>query len=163
MLFQINIYFRSPATTAVPDRPLLSASPLQLVRRIRKQTFIRAGEKYSLAEGMSYNSARDELFLADYANKVVRAMSWRDNADDLRDVYRAPQNTDPRIWSVCHMSDSDTLFVCSGEYWPDRKYANWLVALNRNGSEWRVQTGGNGWISCGLSDTRVLIGDWSYT
>ena len=36
--------------------------------------------------GMSYNSARDELFLADYANNVVRAMRVRDNAGDLRDV-----------------------------------------------------------------------------
>ena len=36
--------------------------------------------------GMSYNSARDELFLSDYDNKLVRV---RDNAGDLRDVYRA--------------------------------------------------------------------------
>ena len=44
---------------------------------------------------MSYNSARDELFLADYDNKVVRAMRVRDNAGDLRDVYRAPHDTSP--------------------------------------------------------------------
>ena len=65
------------------------------------------------------------------------------------------------------MSDSDTLLVCSGEKGPDQKYAKWLVALSRNGSEWRetqrVQTDGNGWISCALSDSRVLIGEWGST
>ena len=109
--------------------------------------------------GMSYNSARDELFVADFHNNVVRAMRVRDNAGDLRDVYRAPHDTSPfvKMWSVCHMSDSDTLLLCSGE-----KFNRWLVALSRNGSEWReaqrVQTNGAGWISCALSDSRVLIG-----
>ena len=113
--------------------------------------------------GMSYNSARDELFLADYANKVVRAMRVRDNAGDLRDVYeyRAQHHMSPEVLSVCHMS-SDTLLVCSREDGPDSMHANWLVALSRNGSEWReaqrVQTDGSGWISCALSDSRVLIG-----
>ena len=87
-----------------------------------------AGDKDSLIVGMSYNSARDELFLADHFNKVVRAMRVRDNAGDLRDVYRAPHDTSKFVRSVCHMSDSDTLFVCSSEYGPDRKYAYWLVA-----------------------------------
>ena len=41
--------------------------------------------------GMSYNSARDELFLA--YNGVVSAMRVRDNAGDLRDVYRAALDT----------------------------------------------------------------------
>ena len=53
------------------------------------------------------------------------------------------------------MSDSNTLLVCSGDYW--------LVALSRNGSEWReaqlVQTDGDGDISCALSDSRVLFGE----
>ena len=110
--------------------------------------------------GMSYNSKRDELFLADRNNGVVRAMRVRNNTGDLRDVYRAPHDT--LIWSVCHMSDSDTLLVCSGEEGPDRGCANWLVALNRNGSEWRetqpVQIDGKGEICCALSDSRVLIG-----
>ena len=55
------------------------------------------------------------------------------------------------------MSDSDTLLVCSFE-----RGARWLVALSRNGSEWReaqrVQTDGEARISCALSDSRVLIG-----
>ena len=118
-----------------------------------------AGDEYNPSIwGMSYNSARDELFLADWNNKVVRAMRVRDNAGDLRDVYKAPHDTSPYISSVCHMSDSDTLLVCSGEYVGNK----WLVALSRNGSEWReaqrVQTYERGWISCALSDSRVLIG-----
>ena len=58
--------------------------------------------------GMSYNSARDELFLADLNNRVVRAMRVRDNAGDLRDVYRAPHDRSSfsGVRSVCHMSDS---------------------------------------------------------
>ena len=114
--------------------------------------------------GMSYNLARDELFLADRNNEVVRAMRVRDNAGDQRDVYRAPNYTSIRVWSVCHVSDSDTLLVCSGE-----KYANWLVALSRNGSEWREaqrvkidrdrRKEQNDVISCALSDSRVLIGE----
>ena len=69
--------------------------------------------------------------------------------------------------NVCHMSDSDTLLVCSGEKGPDENYAYLLVALSRNGSEWReaqrVQTDGLGHISCALSDSRVLIGDYNST
>ena len=42
-------------------------------------------KKNSDIYGMSYNSARDELFLTDANNKVVRAMRVRDNAGDLRD------------------------------------------------------------------------------
>ena len=37
--------------------------------------------------GMSYNSARDELFLADSENRVVRVIRVRHSAGDLRDVY----------------------------------------------------------------------------
>ena len=154
---------RSQPAAPAPVRPLSSASRLKLIRRIPKQAFIRAGENDPDISGMNYNSARDELFLADDNNNVVRAMRVRDNAGDLRDVYRAPHGTAPLIWSVCHMSDSDTLLVCSGEDGPDRKLTHWLVALSRNGSEWReaqrVQTDGEGWISCTLSDSRVLIGE----
>ena len=72
------------------------------------------GDKYNPGiSGMSYNSARVELFLADYANEVVRAMRVRDNAGDQRDAYRAPHDTSPLLLSVCHMSDSGTLLVCS--------------------------------------------------
>ena len=61
------------------------------------------------------------------------------------------------------MSDSDTLLVCSSEDGPDKERAYWLVALSRNGSEWReaqrVQTDGAGVFSCAISDSRVLIGN----
>ena len=112
---------------------------------------------------MSYNSAHDELFLADYCNNVVRAVRVRDNAGDLRDVYRAPQYNSSCIQNVCHINDSDTLLVFSYEYRFYYKCVNWLVALSRNDSDWleaqRVQTQKNGWISCALSDSRVLIGE----
>ena len=65
------------------------------------------------------------------------------------------------------MSVSDTLLVCSSEKGPDKNNAHWLVALSRKYSEWReaqrVQTGVMGFISCALSDSRVLIGEWSST
>ena len=162
--FQRNVACRSPPAAA-PVRPLSSASRLQLVRRHPKQTLIRAGDKNDPnIWGMSYNSARDELFLADYNNDVVGAMRVRDNAGDLRDVYRAPHGS---IYSVCHMSDSDTLLVCSVEDGPDGEKAKWLVGLSRNGSEWReaqrVQTDVRGYISCALSDSQVLIGESSST
>ena len=115
---------------------------------------------------MSYNSARDELFLADYDYRVVRAIRMRDNAGDLRKVYRGSHGMSLLfVWSVCHMSDSDTLLVCSGEGGPDGEWAKWLVALSRNGSEWReahrMQTDRTGMNCCALSDSRVLIGAWS--
>ena len=136
-------------------------SRLQLVRRIPKQTLIRAGENDPNINGMSYNSARDELFLADFDNKVVRAMPLRDNAGDLREVYRAPPDRSSLIRSVCHMSESDTLLVCSYEGQP------WLVVLSRNGSEWceaqREETEGIAYISSALSDSRVLIGHMGST
>ena len=123
--------------------------------------------------GMSYNSARDDLFLADDSNKVVRAIRVRDNTpaattparQRLRDVYRAPHDLCgvcgvTRLCSVCHMSGSDTLLVSSTE-----RGARWLVALTRNDSEWReaqrVQTDVSGGISGPLSGSRVLIGEWS--
>ena len=65
------------------------------------------------------------------------------------------------------MSDSDTLLVCSRENGPDRKRANWLVALSRNGSEWREAQRRadrrNGTICCALSDSRVLVGECDST
>ena len=137
-------------------------------KRLPAEALMAAGDENNPnIFGMSYNSARDELFLADYENRVVRALRVRDNAGDLRDVYKGTAHyTSPLVYSVCHMSDSDTLLVCSLERGLDRKLAEWLVALSRNGSEWReahrVQTDGRGRISCPLSDSRVLIGNWQY-
>ena len=150
-------------TSSTETAPLVTI-PLDS-KRLLHEALMAAGDKNPDISGMSYNSARDELFLADDNNKVVRAMRVRDNAGDLRDVYRAPHDTSPSIRSVCHMSDSDTLLVCSGELGPDRKLTYWLVALIRNDSEWRetqrVQTDGMGTMCCALSDSRVLIGESS--
>ena len=49
--------------------------------------------------GMCYNMGSDELFLVNRSDRVVRAMRVRDNAGDLRDVYRASQHTSPIIYS----------------------------------------------------------------
>ena len=81
--------------------------------------------------GMSYNSARDELFLVDDSQGMVRAMRVRDNAGDLSDLYRGPRDKPAHVLSVCHMSDSDTLLVCLGG-WKGR-----LVALSSYGRERR--------------------------
>ena len=118
-------------------------------------SLIKAGERDPNIFGMSYNSAGDELFLADFANKVVRV---HDNAGEMREVYIVQRNTLLLLYNVCYLCDSDSLLVCLGE---DLK-ANWLVVLNRNGLEWREvqreQTDGKGEICCELSDSRVLIG-----
>ena len=87
----------------------------RLVRRLQKQSLIRDGKNNPDISGMSYNKTSDELFLADDNNKVVRAMPVHDNAGQLHDVYRAAHDTSPIVWSVCHMSGSDTLLVCSRE------------------------------------------------
>ena len=147
------------------DRPL---SHVQLVRCIQKQSLIRAGENVPSINGMSYNSSRDELFLADDNNKVVRAIHVRDYVDDLQDVYRGTvHDMSPHVLGVCYMNQSDTLLVCSEEKGPDNNYANWLVALSRTGSEWRemqrLPIDGEGWICCALTDSRVLIGQYYST
>ena len=127
-----------------------------------------AGDKnYPNIFGMSYNSARDELILADNVNNVVFSMRVGDTAGDLRDVYRVSLSS--LVYSVCYMSYSDTLLVCSGEYGLDKRLGKWLVALSRNRSEWReahrVQTDVelvfHGHISGPLSGSRVLIGEYS--
>lgn len=129
------------------------------MRRIRKQKLFERDDDDPLIRVMHYNSARDDLFLADYRNDVLRKMRLRDNSDDLRDVYRA---SDGGVYSVCQMSDSDALFVCLEEL-----NIYWLVALRRSENVWReaqrVQTERMGWISCALSDSRVLIGQCKST
>lgn len=109
---------------------------------------------------MSYNATNDELFLADRNNKVVRAVRLSDNPSDLHDVHRVPSGT---VTSVCHMSVSDTLLVCTSE-----QNKRWLVALSRSGSWWReaqrveIETEvTEPMISCALNDSRVLVGQYS--
>ena len=117
--------------------------------------------------GLSYNAARDELFVADI--KVVLAIRLQDNAGDMREVYRCRCTAQgvSYVSSVCHMSDSDSLLVCTREDW---QYASWLVLLRRAGSEWRethrvhsAQTGLVAMMCCALSDSRALVGQYYST
>lgn len=105
---------------------------------------------------MSYDMAHKELFLADFANNVVRSISLHDNPSNLSDVYRSIHE---KVLSVCHMSDSDTLLF--GSVTKDK---SWLVSLSRNDDgKWhevhRVQIEGYANISCALSNSQVLIGE----
>ena len=138
---------------------------IQIFRRYLKQT-IRAGENNLGISGMTYKSASGELFLADGNKLVLRAIHVRENAE-LRVEYKDPNDISTcSVFSVCHMSDPDTLLVCLFERGADQKSARWLVALSRNDSEWRkvrVQTDGDGNMSCPLSGSRVLIGQRSST
>ena len=138
-------------------------------KRLPAEALMEAGdESEPLIFGMCYNSARDELFLADSYNKVVRTIRLHDNTGDLLDVYRGTENDRrPEVSSVCHLSDSDSLLVCSEEHWQNES-ANWLVLLSREGSEWRethrVRTAaavGIMMLCCALSDSRVLVGQWN--
>ena len=161
---------RSPSAPATTDLPLSSHErQLQLVFRISKQTFTSPEKKDPDIWGMSYNSVREMLYLADNNNQVLPAVVVCDCAGNLRNIYKASHDTSPVVWSVCYLSDSDTLLMCLSEVSKQgqRQIVNWLVALSRNGSTWReahrVQTDRIGSISCALSDSRVLIGDWTYT
>lgn len=142
----------------------------ELHQRILKQSLIKPGERDPYISGMSYNSAGDELFFADYNNKVVRMIRLRDNSFDLCDVYKVEGFSE--VWSVCHMSDSDTLLVCSQTNTDQSQYQNWLVALSRSGNIWlekhpmQIETQDNRFspiILCALLDSRhsrVLIGHY---
>lgn len=120
---------------------------------------------------MSYNSARDELFFADFANHVVRAMRLHYNMKNLRDVYPNSDASDnlskTRIFGVCYMSDSDTLLICSEEKeFADGLDIKWLVALVRTESarEWReahrVPIECNGWICHAVRNSHVLVSEY---
>lgn len=127
-----------------------------LKQRIVKQTFIKPGDTEPDIWRMSYNTERDELFIADH-NHVIHMMRLCNSPFELRDVYAVSYGV---VYSVCHMNDSDTLLVCSSG---QRKL--WLVLLSRNGSnEWReadrLQIQEIRSISCAFSDSRVLIGKY---
>ena len=87
--------------------------------RLPREGLMRAGDEHNpFIFEICSNSARDELFLADNENKVVRSILVRllDNAGELRDMYRgSAEDSTPNVHSVCHMSDSDSLLVCSSE------------------------------------------------
>ena len=165
LLFRRSRDAGAAAAAVSPPRPPTAASDqlnLQLVRRIEQKELSRAGENAADIRGLSYNSTRDELFFADYSNKAVRAMHLQDGTPQLQDVYGgSAHDTSPWPLSVCHLSDTDTLLVCSSEANFEK---HWLVALSRSGNEWRethrLQTEGTGWQCCELSDLRALVGGW---
>ena len=158
------------AAAAQSPAPSPADRPLQLVRRIPKESLIRVGENRPHIKGISYNSTRDELFFVDSNySRVVRSLSLRDNAGDnnLRNVYSLTDHMRSLLFTVCYVRDSDAVLVCSREFGTDGMDANWLVVLNRSGSEWReaqrLQTDLEGRTCCALSDSRVLVGEWYST
>lgn len=154
-----------------PESPLSSSVNLQLKQRISKVNLkLATSENNPEICGVSFNSTLNELFFADWNNKVVRVIRLSEAPGDLRDVYRGR-----RVYSVCYMCEADTLLVISLEFDTDQKAINWLVGLNRNGIEWyefqrhqcfpsnkNVSVSNDQkaeeWISCALSDSRALIG-----
>ena len=118
---------------------------------------------------MSYSSARDKLFLAAVANRVVRLVHLGDyEYKGYMDVYRLPHDMSLQVFSVCYMRNSDTLLVFFDEPELNGQINGWMVALSRIGREWReehrLQLEKNDvGISCALSDSRVLIGSGNST
>ena len=153
---------------------------LQLVRRYPKESLVRAGEADHWVEGMCYNAARDELFFVDRRNSVVRAMQLRESRAVLRDVYTTRNGMAAVFYDVCHIGVWDAVLVCVRERGPDGKDTNWLVALSRNGHEWRethrvrnylsyrdalrVKTHVNGVAAsrkcCAFGQSQVLVGEY---
>ena len=149
---------------------LSSKSRLKLKRRISKQTLTKPDKLSPEIRGVSYNPVYDELFFADSNNHVVRSMRLRDNAIDLRDVYRGVRpacrerdDTPPIFYCVCHMRHSDTLLVCSYEMGQET-FGDWLVAFSRCGNEWReahrVPIANSGRMCGALSNSRLLVGEY---
>lgn len=126
---------------------------------IPSQKLFQLGQIEPVILGMSYDSTQDELFLVDYNRNVVCSTHLSDNSNCLRVVYRKSE----RVYNVCYLKNSDILLVCSYDL-----STNWLVALNRIGSDWceayRLQTlGGIPTISCELSESKVLVGESNST
>lgn len=130
---------------------------LELVQRISKKYLMTEGDgesRFSI-RGMCYNSARDELFFANY--EEVRVMRLR--KESVRTVFNAGSS---EVVVVCYFSHLDTLVVCS---------MDGLIALTRRADGWRqaqrmkFQTIENMWslTCCELSNSRVLIGSEFWT
>ena len=121
------------------------------------------------------NSSRDELFLADSDNSVVRTIRLQDNAGDLREVYRGTaENRACRVSVQCVSHDRLGLAARLLSRLEELKScAYWLVLLIREGSEWRethrlqaaaderdyTSSTSTSRTCCALSDSRVLVGD----
>ena len=129
---------------------------------LQMQSLVRAGEATSLHMGNEPQLGARRAVPRGLCERVVRVIRVRDNAGDLRDVYRAPHDTYPYISEcVSHERLGHTTRVF-GEKGPDGKCVDWLIALSRSGGEWRetqrLQTDAFGYTCCALSDSRVLVG-----
>ena len=138
------------------------------------EDLIRGGEKEPEIEGMSYKSARDELFFVvgemrsmcgeRHDKFKIRMIHLCEKSIVPRDVYTAPEGM--YLEDVCHIAFSDTLLVFrsnidpnSGEY-----KSKLLVAFNRYDEEWLethcVETTGNKCYA--LGESQVLVGDYKH-
>ena len=84
---------------------------LKLKQRVSDNGLRRPNENGNCFLGMSAGAAKDELFLADEANKVVRVFNVRSGQLDARDVYRCPAGQDPD--GVAYCAHTDTLFIAT--------------------------------------------------
>ena len=136
-------------------------------RVISRQSLIRAGEEFPSFWGMSYNAAHDELFFADNANKVVRALRVRDNAGDLRDAYRvrtrhqsihykcvphARLGHTTRVFAGNSRSGRECRELAGGTESHRRRVARGAPRAARRDTDFRPQQ------FCALNDSRVLVG-----
>lgn len=180
------LYWCSPGVPAAPtleslSRALLAASVsastsserrsrLKLTQRITRDKFLREHEiddynEFTVSE-MAYNARHDELFFVDdldEARPLVVMHLQPDSSSTYRQIrhQRLHRAFDRSVFSVCHLRDSDTLLVCTGD-----KGGPALVALARTEDKqshswreahryWNNKTD----MIRALSDSRVLIGE----
>lgn len=154
-----------PSKSAIRSLSVVSPEPtsLQIVRRFPTKSLIKSFEEAPYINTIGYNSARDELFYADFANNMLRMIHLRGD-DKVHDVHKVHQQEVVR--SICHMPVSDTLLLLFYDKTPDEINENnvlWLVSMTRSGDGWRealrVKTDDDAGYRCfTLSDSRVLVG-----
>lgn len=101
-------------------------------------------------------------------------MHLREVFANVRDVYRAPFDISPKIYTVCYVHNLDTLVVCSTEIYSSKKQNKngnrvpCLLALSRYQDGWReearvkLEVDSDRWLMCSkLSESRVLVGAMS--
>ena len=109
---------------------------------------------------MSAGVAADELFLADYANRVVRVFGVRTGPLDARDVYCCP--AEENMMNVAYSAKTDTLCVITAS--EVKKHI--VRSFGRTNSEWRecrrldIDGYDSGERCCvsALSDGRLVFG-----
>ena len=133
-------------------------SRLKLMSRIPRDNLLRddeddRDERFTISM-MTYNSVDEELFFVNGLDDSL--VSTGLHIGDPSDVYN-----DLTVFSMCHVSDPNTLLVCS-----NANGFSWILALVRGHEcDWpawhevhRMQTDKKASICCTLSDSRVLVG-----